>query len=475
MSDSPATPPEPAPSGAAPAPGNAPAAPPAAPPAAQARAASTLPPSPPAKWLDPAVLPIIVGVVVLGGPLAFLFSSPRSGSAPGEDLRAQLATVGERVTALETRPNPAAGLLEHIQGNERRLTALEGTAQELSARPPGDPSNKPAIEALSARLAGLEGRENDSTKRLEESLASLEADLGQRRAAADARRAETDKQLDSRLSAIEARQAEAGRLIEQRAAAADQRIGEAERRATERTAAAEAALQQRIAAAEKQIGDRVSAAEAAVAPRLAALDQSIAQRVEAASQEMDRRLGAQSSALDQRLATIDQRLKQAEAAERRVGFLAARGAIQAALEAGRPLGTALAGLPGTAPAALSRYATATPPTEASLRLSFEEAARAARDAAQPQGQGVVDSALSRIQGLMTVRRGEEVVVGDRVSGELEIARRALDAGDLDAALARLERLPPPSKAAMEAWLEQARGLQAARGALGELSAERSAG
>ncbi|UFN50410.1 hypothetical protein LPC08_07265 [Roseomonas sp. OT10] len=457
MSDSPATPPEAAPAGAAP------------------RAASTLPPSPPAKWLDPAVLPILVGIVVLGGALAFLFSSPRSGTAPGEDLRGQIAAIDGRIAALEGRPNPAAGLPERIQGNERRLATLESTAQDLASRPPGDPSNKPAIEALAARLQGLEGREHDSTKRLEESLAGLEADLAQRRAAADARRAETDRQLDSRLAAIEGRQAEAGRLIEQRAATADTRIAEAERRAEQRTTTAEAAFQQRIAAAEKQLADRIGAAEAAVQPRLAALDQSIAQRVEAANQEMDRRMEAQAAALDQRLATIDQRLRQAEAAERRVGFLAARGAIQAALEAGRPLGGALAGLPGTPPAPLARYASAAPPTEASLRLSFEEAARAARDAAQPQGQGVMDSALSRIQGLVTVRRGEEVVVGDRVSGELEIARRALEAGDLEAAIARLERLPPPSKAAMEGWLAQARGLQAARNALGELSAERSAG
>ena len=130
---------------------------------------------------------------------------------------------------------------------------------------------------------------------------------------------------------------------------------------------------------------------------------------------------------------------------------------------------------GTPPPALQRYAETAPPTEATLRLSFEEAARAARAAAEPQGQGVMDSALARIQGLVTVRRGDQVVVGDTAAGHLEAARRALDAGDLAAALQRLDALPPESKAAMRGWLDQAQGLLAAQTALRSLSADRNGG
>ncbi|MBR0662008.1 hypothetical protein GXW75_22330, partial [Roseomonas oryzicola] len=56
------------------------------------------------------------------------------------------------------------------------------------------------------------------------------------------------------------------------------------------------------------------------------------------------------------------------------------------------------------------------------------------------------------------------------AAEVERARRALDAGDLDGAIARLGRLPLPAQEAMQPWTEQARGLIAARAALAGLSA-----
>ena len=107
-----------------------------------------------------------------------------------------------------------------------------------------------------------------------------------------------------------------------------------------------------------------------------------------------------------------------------------------------------------------RFAEAAPPTEPALRLSFEEAARAARAASEASrdGQGVLDSAVTRLSGLVTVRRGQEVVWGDAAAAEIERARRALDAGDLDGALARLARLPAAAQEAMRPWAEQARAL-----------------
>jgi len=82
---------------------------------------------------------------------------------------------------------------------------------------------------------------------------------------------------------------------------------------------------------------------------------------------------------------------------------------------------------------------------------------------------VLDAAVTRLSGLVTIRRGEEVVWGDAAAAELERARRALEAGDLDAALARLTRLPPPAQEAMRGWTEQARALAAARAALRSLA------
>ncbi|MFC0408979.1 COG4223 family protein [Roseomonas elaeocarpi] len=433
------------------------------------RLGSGLPPSPPARRFDPAVLAIVAGVVVLGGALAFLFLNNPNAAPSAESTRSLVVALQKRVDQLEAAN--IGGLQAKLEADETRMAALEKAAQELASRPPGDPTNKPAIEALGARLDGIDTREATASKRVDDSLAALEADLTQRRQAQEARRVETEKQVSDRLSAIENNAGQAARENTQRIAAVEGRVGEVENRAAARAAEAERNLSQRIADAEKQIAQRVADAEAAIAPRLAALDQTIAQRVDAATQQMDKRVAEQNAALDTRLATFDQRVQQAESAERRVGFLAARGAIQSALEAGRPLKTALGNLPGTAPAALTRYADAAPPTEASLRLSFEDAARAARAAAEPQGQGAMDSALARIQGLVTVRRGDQVVVGDTVSGTLERARRALDAGDLAKAVAELDTMGPQPKAAMQNWLDQAQGLLSAQVALRDLSAQ----
>ena len=168
----------------------------------------------------------------------------------------------------------------------------------------------------------------------------------------------------------------------------------------------------------------------------------------------------QVEALAARVATLEAKLAR----------LAAIDGLRAALEAGRPLGPALAGL-RDAPAALTRFATAAPPTEAALRLAFEETVRAGRSASDParEGQSLVDTALARVSGLMTVRRGEALVWGDAAALELDAARRSLDAGDLEGSLAKLARLSAPAKEAMRPWIAQAEALVAARAALRTLA------
>ncbi|WP_270939358.1 mitofilin family membrane protein, partial [Falsiroseomonas oryzae] len=145
-------------------------------------------------------------------------------------------------------------------------------------------------------------------------------------------------------------------------------------------------------------------------------------------------------------------------------------AVRAALEGGRPLGPALAGLQNP-PEALARFANAAPPTEAALRLSFEEAVRNARGSSEPAaGSGVMDSAVTRLSGLLTVRRGEEMVLGDAAAIELERARRALEAGDLEGAVRILSRLSPAAREAMRGWIAQAEALVAARAAIRQMAA-----
>ncbi len=414
---------------------------------------------------EPAVLLIILGGVVLLAAIWWLVATPRAtqvaelesariGRLEGrldavDRLREQTAALGARVEqiaplearlrAVEERPGPPdiqplqaqiAGLTERLTAaeraaaqnaeraiaNERRLTAVEG-------RPVFDPAAVPERAAFDALAARVE------------------------------RTAERVEATASRLQNIEAEQT--------------RRLDEAGRAQEERLRAAEQAAGQRVSAVEQQLGQRIAASETQAAQRAAALEAQLGQRVAAAE-----------TALGDRLAAVERTQQRLVALEGRTARLAAVDGLQRALSAGQPLGPSLARVEDP-PQALARFAQTAPPTEASLRLSFEDAARAARaasDAAaslspQPDGQrpGVVDSALARLGGLVTVRRGEQVVWGDAAEAELERARRALDAGDLEGSLGYIGKLPPAARAAMDNWTEQARALIAARNALRQIA------
>jgi hypothetical protein len=154
--------------------------------------------------------------------------------------------------------------------------------------------------------------------------------------------------------------------------------------------------------------------------------------------------------------------------------LAAVGGVSAALEQGRPLGAALGQLPaGTAvPPPLAAFAEAPPPTLATLRLAFPEAARAAREAADAEGDGVWDRATARLSTLLTVRKGDEVLIGHPVAGTLAAVERALNAGDLAGAVSASAGLKGAAAEAFSPWRSRAEALLAARDALGTLARSR---
>ncbi len=171
--------------------------------------------------------------------------------------------------------------------------------------------------------------------------------------------------------------------------------------------------------------------------------------------------------------------------ERQLGGLSAKGAGTAetsdraarqarlhaavvALTAGRPLG-AIAG----APPALTRFATAAPPTESALRLAFPAASRAALKASLPdtEGKPFLDRVLARLQDfrLVTVREGENVLIGNSAVAILARAQALLDAGDLSGATTTASKLTGPPAEKLAAWLADAKALVAAREALASLS------
>jgi hypothetical protein len=406
------------------------------------------------RWrFDLAVLPILVAGAVLLGALAWLLTRPA--------LRPELALDPERVEMLERR---TAELQEELQAArstssrlEERVGALEGVPerlQQLAALEPalrqleGVPEQMRQLGALAERLRGLEARPlpPDLTPLREQAAANAA-----RLASIEQRQANTEQGLrdlaarpvldPAALAPVSGRIDRLADRAEAEARAAQERAADTTRRIEELTragSARDAALDQRLGAAEGALANRVTALEGALAARISALE-----------------------AAQGRLVAL----------EARAARLAALDATRTALEAGRPLGEALRNVPEP-PAALARFATVAPPTEAALKLSFDEHTRAALAASEPSrdGQGVLDSAVARLSGLITVRRGEDLVWGDAAAAEIERARRALEAGDLPEALARLSRLPPAAQQAMRPWTEQAEALVAARAALRQMAA-----
>ena len=320
--------------------------------------------------------------------------------------------------------------------------------------PPPNPDTA-TIAALEARLTALETRRGPSLTPIEQRLAALEARRGpdlapveRRLAALEARPAPDLSGIEQRLAAIPA--PPDLRPLEGRVAAAEARAAQALARPIPDPAAfAPRATVEGLTSRADRLSERLDA----VGARQQAADAEAIRRTEDLARGMNERLGAAERAEAERISAattgLEARLRGAES----------------------QLATRLAALPA-APAALTRFATVAPPTEASLRLSFDAAARAARAASEParEGQGMLDSAVSRLSGLVTVRRGDQVVWGDAAAAEIEGARRALEAGDIDATLARIDRLPPAAKAAMAEWVAQAKALGAARAALASLAA-----
>jgi hypothetical protein len=173
---------------------------------------------------------------------------------------------------------------------------------------------------------------------------------------------------------------------------------------------------------------------------------------------LERRQASDSAALQARVTALDNTIG------RTVRVLAAK----QALDAGHKLGS----LPG-APPALARFADTDPPTEASLRLAFPAAARAALAASRPatNDQPFLSRIWARAQDLITIRQGDRVLVGDPAAGLLDRARKALDDGDLAGSVEAVATLKRPAAQAMAAWLAQARALLDARAALATWAAQ----
>lgn len=180
-------------------------------------------------------------------------------------------------------------------------------------------------------------------------------------------------------------------------------------------------------------------------------------------------LGQRIAGVDSHVAVVEREQKDVTGVATRAARTARVQAATAALDAGQPLGT----IPDS-PAPLARFATAAPPTTAGLRLSFADAAEAARRASQPAITGdrsFLSRAWLTAEQAVTVRQGDRVMVGDPIAGVLAHAKDLLDAGDLAGSVRILGQLQGPARAAMADWIGQAQALLDARSALGTLAAQ----
>ena len=340
----------------------------------------------------------------------------RSGRTPLIILAAILAilVIGGGIYILQ-QGSTASDQLAQLQ---TKLDSLNQRTAALEARPlPPAPPQPPNLQPIEQRITALENKPVPE--------AQLDQ-AGQKQIAV----------LANRIDSIDARQTLQGTQEQTDAGKATQGLKDAVATLTDKEAADIAALTKQQAA---DI-DKVTAHEAADAGKFTEVVAGINQRLDAVT-----KAAGGLGALDARKT----RLAQLQAAA-------------GALASGRALGT-IAG----APPALAQFATKPPPTDAQLRLSFGEAAAAARKAGQPyaDNQPIVSRMWDRLQSGLVVREGDRVIVGDAVSGVLEHAKRQLDAGDLPGAVAALDGLAGPAAQAMAPWRAQAQSLIDARAAL----------
>jgi hypothetical protein len=313
----------------------------------------------------------------------------------------------------------------------------------------------PNLGPLESRLAGLEARPGFNPTPLETRLTALEA---RPRAAA----APDLAPLIQRLEALEARPAPSLDISGLAPRALAETLATRLDRLTER----QDALAARLQAADAEALRRTEDLARSLLARLEVAEKAEVERIAAAGAALEGRLAGAESALGTRLQALEAAQARVAAIEARANRVQGIAALRARLDAGQALGPTLTAFPNP-PAALSRYASASPPTEAALRLGFEDAARAARAASEraKEGQSILESASARLAGLVTIRRGETIIWGDEAAAALEAARRALEAGDLPGALARLAPLPPAARAALGGWEADAQALLAARAAI----------
>lgn len=251
------------------------------------------------------------------------------------------------------------------------------------------------------------------------------------------------------------------RAVDQRLQAVDQRVSRIEQMPAPPSAADLGKVNARIDALEGRIGDQTQLGTR--------IDQA-AGRIEALSgrtQASLDQLKQQLDAANAKIAALQAANTSVAAAATRIDRLIRLQAASIALTNGRPLGA----IPD-APPALARYAEKPPPTEAQLRLAFGQVQHDVLAAAKVDDtdKPFLERALGKAEELVSIRRGNEVVIGHSTAAALAQADAAVQAGDFPAALKALGEMDPSAQKAAAGWVAQVKSLLDARAALADLAA-----
>jgi hypothetical protein len=235
------------------------------------------------------------------------------------------------------------------------------------------------------------------------------------------------------------------------------------------------ALEQRVAALAAQPASQpaaqspLAATSDAAGPMVAALSARL-DALSGRQEQIDAQVAQQNNVLkadDARLQAVANQAAAVAALTDRATRLAQIQAAGVALAQGQTLGA----LPQDAPPALTRFQSQAPPTEAQLTLAFPAVAAQARAATRPDtgDMGFWRAMRARAESLITVRRGDHVLVGNTQIALIDRAHTALAAGDLAGAVHLLGGLVGPAAAEFADWRARAQALLDGRAALSRLA------
>ena len=384
------------------------------------------------------------------------------------------------------------------QGAEQDAAETEALRAEAQA----------AVAALETRLGGLEEGNADLVARLEEAggsdelvarLEALDAQLGEVRTGSEdavARAGGIEGQVAEIAERVDALYAglpeggEAGEVaddaltpLRQALAAQDERLSEIAARLDELSGGGVgeevSALREELSGQIATLGEQAAADREALRGEIASAEEargSLEGEVEALRADLDgirSTLENQQSRLEEEVAAARAEAD-ADAAQARAEAVLAR--MTAAIEAGTPYDAELTELLGlvetSVPATLINEARVGVPSLPDLRRAFPEAARQALVAAPADEQtGRVEGFFRRQLGVRSLEAQE----GGGADAVLSRAEAALDAGDLEAALAELEALPAEAREPLEPWIADASARVTIQGAATDLASQLEAG